>query len=435
LELNELEKFCCGEEDSPAQVLNVPSFREGDYNPQGKYSAADVQELADTYDPTWIEAPLTLDHRQDGPAYGWTTRAFAAPHPADGKMTLFCDFSLLWMGEYLWESGAYRYRSIELWRDIGLKDGKAKGHYLKAVTLLGAATPAVAGLGKVFSAIESTSSKLIAKMGGLPKAWANLKTTYNFSESLPVCCQGTSCFQIPWEKQEASTEAPEPTTHFNKEGHNMDPKKEKGQEGQEPVAPQVFSLTAEQHAQFQEAMKALPALQTQVKNLSEQNEKLSKDLDSESSRAFKAGESSRFEKVAVEASTEGKLTVPQRNLFELAFHALPPDSEESMGTVHFGKVEGKDVEKKLTPRQALLELMSMGATVVDVTGKPQSRNSSNTKAFSGPSRDEDPAAFSAAVTKRAKELLKEKPAVYNGSFKDAAVDAEKELLGEATQVG
>lgn len=438
MEPKDLEQFCCGDDEQPAKVLNVPSFREGDYKPQGKYTAADVQELAATYDPTWIEAPLTLDHRQDGPAYGWTERAFAAPHPEDGKMTLFCDFVLLWHGEYLWTSGAYRYRSIELWRDIGLKDGKKKGHYLKAVTLLGAATPAVAGLGKVFSSIEATTQRLLSKVGELPQAWANLKTTYNFSE-VPVCCQGSSCFQIPWEKEQDSTqEAPEPqNTNEGEDTMKVDPKTGKPVvEAQDPAAPESFSLTAEQFAQFQEAMKSLPALQAQVTTLTQANEKLSQDLTSEASKAFRAGEETRFEKVAVEASSDGKLTAPQKELFALAFHALPADSEEVQGTVSFGLKEGKAVEKKLTPRQAILELMGMGAKVVDLTTQPTSKNSSTTKAFSGPSKEDDPAAFSQAVTKKAKQLLKDHPQKYNGSFKDAAADAEKELLGEQTeQVG
>jgi len=45
-------------------------FKAGTY-PQGKFSQAEVQELAKNYDPQFCEAPITLDHDQKGPAYGW----------------------------------------------------------------------------------------------------------------------------------------------------------------------------------------------------------------------------------------------------------------------------------------------------------------------------------------------------------------------------
>ena len=48
-------------------------FKAGNY-PQGAFSKEEVQELANNYDPSFCEAPITLDHEQKGPAYGWVDR-------------------------------------------------------------------------------------------------------------------------------------------------------------------------------------------------------------------------------------------------------------------------------------------------------------------------------------------------------------------------
>ena len=38
-------------------------FKAGNY-PQGKFTKEEVQELANNYDPSFCEAPITLDHEQ-----------------------------------------------------------------------------------------------------------------------------------------------------------------------------------------------------------------------------------------------------------------------------------------------------------------------------------------------------------------------------------
>ena len=40
-------------------------FKAGNY-PQGKFTKEEVQELAKNYDPSFCEAPITLDHEQKG---------------------------------------------------------------------------------------------------------------------------------------------------------------------------------------------------------------------------------------------------------------------------------------------------------------------------------------------------------------------------------
>ena len=45
-------------------------FKAGKY-PQGKFTKKEIAEIAKNYDPKFCEAPITIDHQQSGPAYGW----------------------------------------------------------------------------------------------------------------------------------------------------------------------------------------------------------------------------------------------------------------------------------------------------------------------------------------------------------------------------
>ena len=50
--------------------------RAGKY-PQGEITPADLTEIAGSYNPSFHEAPITLDHNQSGPAYGWIDKVEA----------------------------------------------------------------------------------------------------------------------------------------------------------------------------------------------------------------------------------------------------------------------------------------------------------------------------------------------------------------------
>lgn len=118
-------------------TLDVEVFRAGDYGPRGRYSPADLDALCDDYDPQLHEAPVTLDHRQQGPADGWVRRLARA---GDRIVASLADLSPR-LRELL-ERHAYKKRSVELYRAHA-----ATGRpYLKAVSFLGAATPAVPGM-------------------------------------------------------------------------------------------------------------------------------------------------------------------------------------------------------------------------------------------------------------------------------------------------
>ena len=110
-------------------------FKAGTY-PQGKFTQAEVQELAKNYDPSFCEAPITLDHEQKGPAYGWVDKL----KEEDGKLkATFKDLSDD-LKEFV-NKGKYKKISVEIYREL-----EGKKPYLKAVSFLGASIPQVKGM-------------------------------------------------------------------------------------------------------------------------------------------------------------------------------------------------------------------------------------------------------------------------------------------------
>ena len=57
--------------DSESDWVEV--FRAGDY-PQGEFTETDLDTIASGYSPEFHEAPATVDHSHDGPAYGWVSK-------------------------------------------------------------------------------------------------------------------------------------------------------------------------------------------------------------------------------------------------------------------------------------------------------------------------------------------------------------------------
>ena len=110
-------------------------FRAGKY-PQGTFTKKDIELLAKNYDPKFCEAPITLDHDQSGPAYGWIEELKAE----NGVLkALFRNVS----GELkeLVLTGKYKKVSVEIYKNL-----EGKGPYLKSVSFLGAAIPQVKGM-------------------------------------------------------------------------------------------------------------------------------------------------------------------------------------------------------------------------------------------------------------------------------------------------
>lgn len=131
----------------------IEVFKAGDY-PQGEFSAEDVQALAERYDPEdAFEAPVTTDHRQDGPAFGWVTDLKAEAGRLYAKFRDVSEYFAQAINERMFKN-----RSVELFRDgvVG------KGHYLKAVSFLGAKAPQIKDL-KPVGSIDFDMQELTAQ--------------------------------------------------------------------------------------------------------------------------------------------------------------------------------------------------------------------------------------------------------------------------------
>ncbi|MDA2916455.1 GPO family capsid scaffolding protein [Nitrospinae bacterium AH_259_B05_G02_I21] len=106
-------------------------------------TTGDLDEMAETYDPAVHEAPLVLDHPSEadpahrGPAYGWVESVRSVGDKLLARIKQVPEEL-----RSIMESGRYKHRSIEFYRDFQGTGRK----YLKRVALLGAAIPAVSGM-------------------------------------------------------------------------------------------------------------------------------------------------------------------------------------------------------------------------------------------------------------------------------------------------
>lgn len=110
-------------------------FKAGKY-PQGKFTKEQVKELASNYDPTFCEAPITLDHEQAGPAYGWVEKLSEENGVLKASFKDVTEELKTFVSE-----GKYKKISVEIYREL-----ENKKPYLKAVSFLGASIPQVKGM-------------------------------------------------------------------------------------------------------------------------------------------------------------------------------------------------------------------------------------------------------------------------------------------------
>lgn len=140
--------------------VEMEVFRSGDYGAKGAYTLATLQQMAEDYRPDLLEAPLTFDHAQAGPAYGWVARL-----RSEGDRLVAVLKGVPQAVKELVRSGAYKRRSVELMRKLP-QTGRP---YLRAVSLLGAATPEVKGLRDICFA-AAPSGDCIAMAGDAGEA-------------------------------------------------------------------------------------------------------------------------------------------------------------------------------------------------------------------------------------------------------------------------
>ncbi len=112
-----------------------PIFKAGNYGKKGTFSAEDVKEIFEKYDPDFLSAPFTVDHKQDGPAFGYARNLNFEDD------TLFASAGdLADVMKSAVKEKHFNRVSIELFKDL-----PEKGRYLKAISFLGVKAPAVKG--------------------------------------------------------------------------------------------------------------------------------------------------------------------------------------------------------------------------------------------------------------------------------------------------
>jgi len=116
----------------------IDVFEAGEY-PQGVWTVEDIDEIVENYNTSIFKAPITLDHSQAGPAFGWVSKVFRR---GDLLYVILEDMAKRFVDKV--RAKEYVNRSIEIFELE--KDGKFYWPYLKAVTFLGAAPPQVKGL-------------------------------------------------------------------------------------------------------------------------------------------------------------------------------------------------------------------------------------------------------------------------------------------------
>jgi hypothetical protein len=132
---------------TPPALIEV--FRAGSHTDinavQVNFSEADLQAIADSYDPAVHEAPLVVGHpKLDNPAYGWARRfvvqgsvLFAEPYQVEEQFG------------NLVNEGRFKKVSLAMYSPTAASNPKPGTWYPKHVGFLGAKAPAVKGLKSV----------------------------------------------------------------------------------------------------------------------------------------------------------------------------------------------------------------------------------------------------------------------------------------------
>lgn len=131
--------------NAPAAALEIfkPGTHVSDDGRSLTFTASDVQEVADSYDPAFSEAPLVVGHPQtDAPAYGWARalsvqadgHLYAEPHQVEPQFAEMVN------------AGRYKKISASIYLPNSAGNPKPGKHYLKHIGFLGAAAPSLKGM-------------------------------------------------------------------------------------------------------------------------------------------------------------------------------------------------------------------------------------------------------------------------------------------------
>ncbi len=133
--------------NTPALPTAIEIFRPGvlidDAGVERTFTAADIQAMADGYDPALREAPLCIGHPESNlPAYGWAKRLAVN---ADGRLVMDPHQVEPQFAEMV-GAGHFKKRSAAFYPPQHPSNPKPGTWYLRHVAFLGAQPPAVFGL-------------------------------------------------------------------------------------------------------------------------------------------------------------------------------------------------------------------------------------------------------------------------------------------------
>lgn len=136
------------------EIKNVAIFRAGDYGEKGSYTEDKLTRMAKAYNEGRHVAPITTDHKQDGPKWGEIKPGSATVK--DGVVFVDLDLHPDFLPAV--KNKLYDKRSIELYIGKDPEGNETDHPHIAAVTFLGAQRPEVKGLPEIqFSENDSVT--------------------------------------------------------------------------------------------------------------------------------------------------------------------------------------------------------------------------------------------------------------------------------------
>ncbi len=184
--------------NAPAAALEI--FKAGTHTSEDgrvfTFTAAVVDEIAETYDPVLSEAPLVIGHpKTDDPAYGWAQGLhakdgvlYAQPHQVEPQFAEMVN------------AGRYKKISASIYLPDSPGNPKPGKHYLKHIGLLGAAKPAVQGMRSASFTADDGAVSFSMPLAGLGWTLTDLMQRFRDwlidKEGLPAADQVIPQWQI-----------------------------------------------------------------------------------------------------------------------------------------------------------------------------------------------------------------------------------------------
>lgn len=384
--------------DEPVQDiprLEICAVRDLTSQGKGAITPDLLTELASNHDAETSEAPVTLDHAQEGPAYGWIGKAWVEAE------RLFCSLKSVPVSLVnAIKNERYRSRSIEFHRNWN-GTGKAK---LTAVSFLGAALPAIEGLKPVSLARGESHESADFDSAGASFAdrFADAPAAEKLSASPPPAGAAMAGIVIVRDDRTGEVMGHNHTAYLDADGNGYTDKpgewsSEHGgyeieEEGHqhvvngwlvEPAADE--NGVTHTHPLYRPSMlsakdntmptpevtpaPAAPAVNPDVEKLKADAEAMRVQLAASNAQietlraeAFARDQEAAFDKVFSAAQASGRAVPADRPVKLALFNALPPDADK---TITLSAADGKTSE--IGPRALFLQDLANGPVKVTLS--------------------------------------------------------------------